>query len=377
MTKRLLCATAVSLAILGLSFSFASAQPWKEPQDTFAALFEPDRYAWRLFVALSWPANVANKEADASKTLGAPGTVVWETWRNVRPEAPDTVFRLDGSDPGPWLGPPGPVIARAESQFDRSVASQTDVTALRRRRGAPAPQPMFDEGGGGAEVRMNSATYEFIRQNKLYNVQGQLAQFVAGQENLFFPPNAKEIKAAWRRIDVSDRPRYHWAEVTMSNGSKETWGLISLHIITKDLPNWFWSTFEHIDNKTSGPTWSVKSVDRVACPTPPHDCDQAPTGFGLEGTKWANYRLRGSQIDFINSIGAPTTLSNSQLEAVQNSSCMTCHAMATIDAQGASLGFQFIKGSPQPSWFQDSAGRRIYMQQDFVFSLTRASRANP
>ncbi len=163
----------------------------------------------------------------------------------------------------------------------------------------------------------------------------------------------------------------------MSNGSKETWGLIALHIITKDLPNWFWSTFEHIDNKTSGPTWSVKSVDRVACPTPPHDCDLAPTGFGLEGTKWANYRLRGSQIDFINSIGAPTTLSNSQLEAVQNSSCMTCHAMATIDAQGASLGFQFIKGSPQPSWFQDSAGRRIYMQQDFVFSLTRASRANP
>ena len=60
---------------------------------------------------------------------------------------------------------------------------------------------------------MNSATYEFIRQNKLYNVEGQIAQFVAGQENLFFPPNAKEIKAVWSRIDVSDRPRYHWTEV--------------------------------------------------------------------------------------------------------------------------------------------------------------------
>ncbi len=194
MTKRLLCATAVSLAILGLSFSFASAQPWKEPQDTFAALFEPDRYAWRLFVALSWPANVANKEADASKTLGAPGTVVWETWRNVRPEAPDTVFRPNGSDPGPWLGPPGPVIARAESQFDRSVASQTDVTALRRRRGAPAPQPMFDEGGGGAEVRMNSATYEFIRQNKLYNVEGQLRSSSPGRRICFFLPMPKRSR---------------------------------------------------------------------------------------------------------------------------------------------------------------------------------------
>ena len=188
MTKRLLCATAVSLAILGLSFSFASAQPWKEPQDTFAALFEPDRYAWRLFVALSWPANVANKEADASKTLGAPGTVVWETWRNVRPEAPDTVFRLDGSDPGPWLGPPGPVIARAESQFDRSVASQTDVTALRRRRGAPAPQPMFDEGGGGAEVRMNSLPTSSSGRTSSTTSRANLRSSSPGRRICFFLP---------------------------------------------------------------------------------------------------------------------------------------------------------------------------------------------
>ena len=368
----------MSLAILGLSFSFASAQPWKEPQDTFAALFEPDRYAWRLFVALSWPANVANKEADASKTLGAPGTVVWETWRNVRPEAPDTVFRPNGSDPGPWLGPPGPVIARAESQFERSVASQTDVMALRRRRGAPAPQPMFDEGGGGAEVRMNSAAYEFIRQNKFYNVEGQLAQFVAGQENLFFPPNAKEIKAAWRRIDVSDRPRYHWAEVTMSNGSKETWGLIALHIITKDLPNWFWATFEHIDNKSSGPLWLVnRSIGLPARRRHTTATWRRPAS----GLKAPN----GRTTDCV----ARRSISSTRLERrrlcrnsrtggnAENSSCITCHAMATIDAQGGSRGFQFIKGSPQPDWFQNSAGRQIYMQQDFVFSLTRASRANP
>jgi hypothetical protein len=76
-------------------------------------------------------------------------------------------------------------------------------------------------------------------------------------------------------------------------------------------------------------------------------------------------------------MGMPTVLANSQLEAIQNSSCMTCHAMASINAQGANFGFQFIKGPPQPVWFQNSSGQRVFMQQDFVWSLTRASRVNP
>jgi hypothetical protein len=51
--------------------------------------------------------------------------------------------------------------------------------------------------------------------------------------------------------------------------------------------------------------------------------------------------------------------------------------MASINADGASFGFQFLKGPPQPTWFQNGAGQRVFMQQDFVFSLTRASRKNP
>jgi hypothetical protein len=35
----------------------------------------------------------------------------------------------------------------------------------------------------------------------------------------------------------------------------------------------------------------------------------------LQGTKWENYRLRGTQIDFIDSMGVPTLLGNSQIEA--------------------------------------------------------------
>jgi hypothetical protein len=384
MTSKLLLTVALGCTVIDLCFSTASAQlaadAWKEPQDTFSSLFEPDRYAWRLFIALNWPANTATKEADAGKAFGADGPVVWETWRNVRPQAPDTVFPVDGSDPGPWLGGAGPVVAQEQQRFDRVLPTQQAVAALAQRRVKPPPPvPSFD-GGLGGEVRMNKSTYEFIRAKKLFNVEGQIAQFNAGEVNLNFPPNAKEIKAEWRTIDPSEKPRYHWTEVVRTDGSREVWGLSALHIITKDLPNWFWATFEHIDTKPPnpvGPGWQFPSVDRVACPLPPHGCEQAPTGIGLQGTKWEHYRLRGTQIDFITSSGFPTQLSNSQLEAVQNSSCMTCHAMATIDRDGGTFGFQFIKGSPQPSWFQNAQGQRIFMQQDFVFSLTRASRANP
>ena len=367
-----------------------AAEPWREPQDTTAAVFEPDRYAWRVFVALNWPASTLQKEADPTKPFGAPGPAVWETWRNVRPGASDTVFRPDGRDPGPWLTGATPVVARAESQFDRRPLKLEGLQTLPGRTGRPQIGPAFDPAVGNFhEVRLNLPTYEFIRTNALFNVEGQLAQVAAGKENLNFPPSSKEIKAVWRKIREADKPRYHWAEVTASSGAREAWGLTAIHISTKDVPNWFWTTFEHIDNKPAGSGtsdmpnigWQTKSVDRFACPAPPHDCDKAPAGIGLQGTKWENYRLRGTQLDFVSSIGATTILGNSQIEAgfQATSSCVTCHAVAAIDRQGGRLGgFTPIVGVPQPEWFRDPAtGQRLFMQLDFVFSLQRAARLNP
>ncbi len=93
-----------------------------EPQDTAEALFEPDMYAWRLFVALNWPGDPVKREADRNKTLGAPGPATWETWRNANSEAPDTVWRNDASDPGPWNDAPVLVaMARSIKSFDVST----------------------------------------------------------------------------------------------------------------------------------------------------------------------------------------------------------------------------------------------------------------
>jgi hypothetical protein len=365
-------AFAVATSVVG--WSEPAPERWKEPQDTFSALFEPDRYAWRLFVALNWPAKVQTREPDSAKPFGAEGPAVWESWRTVLEGAPGTVFPRDGSDPGEWLAGAGPVVAQEEQRFIRTLATEI-VVSPPNLRVKQVPAPSF-ESHGGNEVRMNKTSYEFIRSNTLYNAEGQIAKFVAGEVNLNFSPNAKLVKARWRQIDPAQKARYHWAEITRTGGTPETWGLVSLHIITKDLPNWFWSTFEHIDNKSAAPGWEIPSVDRLACPTPPHGCEQAPAGLGLQGTKWENYRLRGTQTDFIKSSGEPTRLSNSVIEGVQDSSCMTCHSRATINRDGRSFGIDFSKGSPNPSWFSNG-NQRIFMQQDFVFSLGRASRVNP
>ena len=388
------------LGMLALALSIApfdpvaAQSPWQEPQDASEAINNPDRYAWRLFVALNWPADLKQKSADASKQFGALGPVVWETWRNVRNNAADTAFLEDGSDPGPWLGKETP-SEKQIAEMD-SVSVQEAIRRERLRR-ANVPLPAFQDIPGlrtRNETRMNKETYEFVRLNKLYNIDAQLQLFTDGRKTIDLPVRAKEIKAQWREIadTEAEKQRYHW-----SKGSDgKIYGLTALHIITKDLPNWFWTTFEHIDNKlpeTGGGRpgnvgWLLPSRDRVACPQPPHNCDLAPGGFGLQGTKWENYRLRGSQIDFIDSRGNATILANSQPEGPfqLTSSCITCHARATIGAGQRLSVFKCVDqntrdavgdvGVPRPEWFENPGGAAKFTQLDFVWAFMRARRAD-
>jgi len=374
---------------LGCRDWFKAHSPrWEDPQASDMAIVEPDCYAWRLFIAMNWPADVTKKEANQSNTFGSHGPVVWETWRNARNDAPDTAFPVDGSDPGPWLD--APVVATMSNRFEHPEPplQQTLFAAAVKANGGPSV--LFDPESAensNNETRLNRSTYEFIRSQKLYNLNGQQELFKNGTETITFPLTAKEVKAQWREITEADKPRYHWTESTTPQGVK-IFGLTALHITTKDLPNWFWATFEHIDNKKAddhanppAEGWLLPSVDRFSCPTAPHDCEAIPSGIGLEGTHWENYRLRGTQIDFVDSRGRPLQLANSQPEAgfQATSSCITCHALASVDSKGKRLpifgpngGFVGI-----PTGFFDAQGNRKFTQLDFVWSLFRACLQNP
>lgn len=372
----------------------ASEMAWEEPSDPAMAINDPDRYAWRLFVALNWPADIMRKVADPSKSFGALGPVTWETWRNARSDAVETVFRTDGMDPGPWLGSQTGV-SRSFKDFDVGLIQQKErqrqlaETAMANDQPVPFFDPITAERGRN-ETRLNKEAYEFVRNNGIYNIEGQIAFFDTKMRVISFPQKAKEIKAQWREIRDDAKPRFHWITVNDESGVSRTWGLTALHITTKDIPNWFWATFEHVDNRMSqekggwpdSKGWLTKSVDRFACHNLPPDCNKSPKGLGIEGTRWENYVLRGTQVDFIDSVGKPTLLANSQPERnfQETSSCITCHARASVgrDANRNVVRLEIFRpdgqsyfGSPDPIWFTDTSGFK-FTQLDFVWSLMRA-----
>ena len=173
--------------------------------------------------------------------------------------------------------------------------------------------------------------------------------------------------------------------------------LLSMHISTKDVPNWFWATFEHVANQgrcdwigcndsfgyinTQTVEVNIGQATGLAPPnhnfTPPHGVtkvdDANQEAFDLAGTyvnvdqisdgldaifdafgigsgsginrsgrptqqdqAWRSYRLKGTQTNFVGPAGRTTFLGNSVTEAgfVNSASCITCHARAGATAEG-------------------------------------------
>jgi hypothetical protein len=343
-------------------------------------------------------------QPDCSKSIGAPGTTaVWETWRNANTEV------FVETEPPQWNdttalpdAKPGQVPEPLTMEQARS-AGATELlsfhTSAKRSQSDGRPTILFSPGddgvfnnrGGFGETRINRTTYEFIRRNCLYNTQG-VRRYAAAIEDgkrprIELPIDSMEVKAAWLDFDregvsAEKRKTYYTAEY-----QGKRYGLNSLHILTKDTPNWFWATFHHNDT--------------------PDNPFEVPDTFGrpglLDGTIWANYKLGGTQIDFTTPTGSATILSDHYVEfGFQRSSCISCHATATIsrigpipDAQQRSvcaltpkmggpiekckelLGENAFKpgteqlvserGPPDPAWFE--VGGRRFHQTDFLWSI--------
>lgn len=427
-----LCSVVLAALCIFAITEVRAANPWEEPSDPAIAINKPFEYAWKLFIALNWPAG-PNCKSDPSKKLGDAGPTVWEKWR----ERSET-YLPEAEAPPSWAQVCATSVAAAQPKQLTAVSQNSPVPILNN-----APRPAFTDPESGVttasteEVRLNEATYEFIRTKQLYSRNEQLARaelaFAARKAGTPFPPDAvidfplasKEVKGHWAVIREEDKPRYHWAVGTLA-GKPATYGLVALSITTKDLPNWVWTTFEHVDNEKEWPThakkwpddvqkdptlvknldnqvtnwfagWIVKSVDKFACPQAPHDCNAFPKGLGLEGTKWQYYRLRGVQLEFVEergdpaSLGKPTALVNSKIEGnfeQNNMSCITCHALAAVGPEpltgNSSMPMSILKkGGPTradrigytgiadiPALYKTLNGR--YMQLDFVWSLRNA-----
>ncbi len=375
--------------------------PWLETHNAGQAATHPDEYAWRLFIALNWPANTATRQADPTASLGADRPVVWEAWQNAA-----DVYLDDGQDPGPWAsGRDRPAVSAAppadETRFE--TLSLKDIANARHIVGGkmvPLTNPTANA-KRLTELRMNRVAFDYIRAHELYNLDGQL-RMVAANQPVDFPPSATEIKASWRPIRDDERTRYHTLAVRFADGTERLYGLTALHIVAKDSPQWFWATFEHVDNPTRADSdgWQLPSSDRCACRGEPADCNRAPADIGLEGTVWQNYRLRGTLTHFVDTTNRPLLLANSELEAgmQKSSSCITCHARSSLalvagtptrlpifatsvaaEDLPATAERRGYTGLPLAEWFEAAAhpGQPLFKQLDFVWSLSKARPRRP
>lgn len=387
----------IALMIAFPSMALDGRKPWMEPHDAEWAAKHSDEYAWRLFVALNWPADPVARAADPRGKFGAARPVVWETWQNA-----EDVYLDDGADPGPWtLGGPGRALDPAHRFETISLRDLPNARHIVNGAMVPVTDPV-ETAARLTEIRMNRAAFDYIRARELYTVEGQLRAVAQGTP-ISFPSDAIEIKAKWRPIDDGDRLRYHTVSVMHQNGITRLYGLTALHIVSKDLPHWFWATFEHVDNPSlaDGEGWLLPSRDEFACPGD-GDCHAMPRKIGLEGTVWQYYRLRGTMTDYVDSDGRALLLANSELETgLQGSaSCITCHSRASIGVMdGAAVRLPIFNspvptprqdmllrrgftGLPPAQWFQmpgsDQTRRPVFQQLDFVWSLSKAkARGSP
>ena len=181
---------------------------------------DPDKLAWQLFIQV-------NSRAGGTNSM-------FETF------ASDS----DTFQPDPQY-PTGPVASALHPPILETVAR---ATALKDGVLLPAIPP--NTSLSLEETRRNRVAFEFVVQNNLYKVSGLKAAF---GKSLSFPVNSIEVKANWVAIDnipkftnnkvsVATAPQFFHVNLD-DKGNK--FAMVSMHVISKQVPNWTWATFEN------------------------------------------------------------------------------------------------------------------------------------
>jgi len=348
--------------------------------DINPAMNAPDQVAWSLFLQVNRPV--------------ASGESTFETW------ASDT----DTFQPNPtWPG--GVTKLKLHAPVIPTVGRQLKL------QGKAFHIELAPGAGSGQleETRRNKPAFDFIVANKLYSKSGLAAAY---GKPVLFPVDSFEIKANWlpvekvpaftlNRVAAGDVEKYFHVS---SDSAGHKYALLSMHVISKQVPNWTWATFENQFNPARCDILGCK--DMFGSTTPDVAPNPSPgTGYpACQQTAalqelfkqanadpvFANYCLKGSQTDFTDNTGLAIRLGNSITEEgfVDYSSCMSCHSSAAWDKTGAMVhqaGFFGPDGNPvlgaiQPDWFWTYTGSPpvnqgqpgnvlIATEADFVWSI--------
>jgi hypothetical protein len=372
--RRTILTVLVSLVCGG--FISCVTPPPREPGGTAdhvqLALQDPDEYAWQIFFFLNRPAARGKAGiADPNQNFGevtADRQLVWETWALASGGKDSEVFKPDESTPKSWddlrRTPERRLILDLDRETLLTQGWGNSGSVLKQQapsKGSKDSVNIFPPNPMDEEVRINRATFDSILATKIYSCGGldstlKEARVRCDRRFVQVPTSAKEIKARWIRIDAAQQSRYLWRK----DDQGRLWGLAAFHLSTKDIPNWFWADFGHIDCEEGGtpPCGGTKPDDPVNqakratlrwdSTTMGPNAKHGSNGVRIEtvGTVWQYYRLRGTQTNFIRPWGEPWLLSNPVFEkTMEKSSCMGCHSQAAI---GSDPDSEAIKVCKQP-----------------------------
>lgn len=235
-------------------------------QDNVAAAHaEFDHLAWQAFIALNWPAQAQGRPSTTKTISDSSAPRVWDFWRPA-----DTIFLNEGSRPQPW------VAERQESShYNWKSAWRQHTTAASSLEAFSGPLVDLNGHWVRYQIRVNKPEFDYIRDNGLYSLDGQVAFSQKETHNQVELPlnigtrqhGAIEIKLAWKELGPGDDPRrFYTRELTSevseppdANGQPHSAtppfkaGLVGMHISlrTESSPEWIWATFEQIDNVRS------------------------------------------------------------------------------------------------------------------------------
>jgi hypothetical protein len=239
---------ALKKGILGLPCD-AVAEDGKSDARSFQHGF--DYYSWLTFLALNSPAS--------GNPIGKDEPTVWETYKQL----PD-VMRADGEAPDAWKeGDNSPLTPPSECAGKKGMIIHMDMEETYNQPFKSGP--LIDQNGNYAlfVIFMNQTMFEYIKQNSLYNREGQ--EDFPHNKDIDFPDGdikqgqlgAIMIKASWKLVSQSDlaHPKYHVIDALLYRGAKAgcspvKLGLVGFHVGHKTVSRqqWIWTTFEHKDN---------------------------------------------------------------------------------------------------------------------------------
>ena len=328
------------------------------------------------------------------------------------------------------------------------MVPSSELPLLLKRAGETDPDRMIRQSMTEVVFR-NRPMLAYVRRNRLYSTDGLADVFARNSANvgtsdsnsgapyhlvsregslasIEFPSDAVMIKADWviakyakDLYGITEDPAFPFIKMYIRTASdprnpnktepSECW-LLGFHVSSKDIPNWVWTTFEHVNNRgrcdfigcsdsfgyssadqtcpgqannytaahttcdnLANPSWIYDlgksypsgpispSLDAIfealnignGPPPPPGAQTPSPRDPG-----WRSYRLKGSQTDFTDPTGRRTLLGNSITEAgfVLTSSCISCHARAGVNANGQSPLGVFANEVNEQGYMQSVSG---------------------